>query len=115
MGRQHGCGAAPGPGAPRAVVGVMHVAFPSSGLCPHLWFAARCTAGQAARVTPTVTDPPEPDRLAAPPTERKAYAPAPPGQPTKLSGDGSPVSQDRVQHINYFHLTNTGEPLDVLA
>ncbi len=107
MGRQHGCGAAPAPGAPRAVVGVMHVAFPSSGHC--------CHAGQAARATTTVTDPPEPDKLAAPPTGRKAYAPAPPGKPTDLDGAGETVVHDNVQYINYRYLTTTGEPLDVLA
>ena len=115
MGRQPGCGAAPGPGAPRAVVGVMHVACPSSDLCCYAGLAARCTGGQAARATPTATGPPAPDRLAAPPTERKAYAPAPPGKPTELDGDGATVAQDNVQYINYRYLTTTGEPLDVLA
>ncbi len=84
----------------------MHVPCPSFDLGCH---AARGTP------TPTHTGPPEPDRLAAPPTERMAYAPAPPGEPTELDGDGTPVAQDDVQHINYVHLTNAGEPLDLLA
>ncbi len=115
MGRQHGCGASPGPGAPRAVVGVMPVACPSFGLCCHPAFEARCTGGLAARATRVLRDPPEPDTLAAPPTERKAYAPAPPGKPTNLGVDDPHGPRDSVQHINYSYLTNAGEPLDVMA
>ncbi len=100
------------PGARRAVIGVMHVAPPSFDPCPYPVFAARCTGGQAARAT---QNPPEPDTLAAPPTERKAYAPAPPGKPADLGGDDPRAAPDIVQHINYLHLTNAGEPLDVLA
>ncbi len=93
-------------GAPRAGVGVMHVPCPSFDLGCH---AARGTP------SPTHTGPPEPDRLAAPPTERKAYAPAALGEPTDLDGAGKPIAQDIVEHINYRYLTNAGEPLDVLA
>ena len=58
---------------------------------------------------------PEPDTLAAPPTEPRAYAPAPVGKPTEIDDDVPPDDQDRVQRINYFYLTNSGEFLDVLA
>ena len=58
---------------------------------------------------------PEPDTLAAPPTEAKAYAPAPVGKPTELDDDVPPDDRDRVQRINFFYLTNAGELLDVLA
>lgn len=58
---------------------------------------------------------PEPDTLAAPPTEPKAYAPAPVGKPTELDDDIPPEDRDRVQRINFFYLTNSGELLNVLA
>ena len=93
----------------------MHVACTSFHLCCHAGLAVQCTGGQAARGTPPVTDSPEPDRLAAPPTERKAYAPAPPGKPVLPGGDDPRSVRDSVQHINYLYLTNAGEPLDVLA
>jgi len=58
---------------------------------------------------------PEPDTLAAPPTETKAYAPAPVGKPTELDEDIPPDDGDRVQRVNFFYLTNAGELLDVLG
>ncbi len=93
----------------------MPVACPSFGLCCPPAFEARCTGGLAARATRVLRDPPEPDTLAAPPTERKAYAPAPPGKPTNLGVDDPHGPRDSVQHITDAYLTNAGEPLDVLA
>ncbi len=58
---------------------------------------------------------PEPDTLAAPPTEPKAYAPAPVGKPTELDHDIPPDDRDRVQRINFFYLTDAGQFLNVLA
>lgn len=58
---------------------------------------------------------PEPDTLAAPPTEPKAYAPDPVGKPTERDNEIPAEEQDRPQRINYFYLTNSGEFLDVVA
>lgn len=58
---------------------------------------------------------PEPDTLAAPPTEPRAYAPEPVGTPTEHDDDIPPDEQDRPQRINLFYLTDAGELLNVIA
>ena len=56
-----------------------------------------------------------PDRLSAPPTEGKLYAPPPVGKPTPVDEGAPPDTAVRVVRIDYFYLTPAGESLDVLA
>ncbi len=55
-----------------------------------------------------------PDLLAAPPQERKAYAPDPLGKPTP-PGETPPQAAEVLEAVNHFHVTNLGTLLDVLA
>jgi hypothetical protein len=56
-----------------------------------------------------------PDALAAPPTERKAYAVAPPGRPTDLPDPTPPDPDARREIPVWIPVTNLGTLLDVLA
>jgi hypothetical protein len=56
-----------------------------------------------------------PDPKAAPPAERKAYAPDPPGRPTEFPDPTPPDPSEQVRVVNWFHITNMGTLLDVLA
>jgi hypothetical protein len=57
----------------------------------------------------------EPDPRACPPTARKAYAPDPVGKPTVRRDTTPPDPSEEVRVLNWFHITNLGTLLDVLA
>jgi hypothetical protein len=56
-----------------------------------------------------------PDTLAAPPTERKAYAVDPPGRPTRLPEPTPPDPDARETIPVWIPVTNLGTLLDILA
>ena len=56
-----------------------------------------------------------PDPLASPPTGRMSYAPDPLGKPSDFRDVTPPDPAEIVRAMNYFHVTNLGTLLDVLA
>ena len=56
-----------------------------------------------------------PDPKASPPSDRKSYAPDPLGKPTEFRDVTPPDPAEIVRVVNYFHVTNLGTLLDVLA
>jgi hypothetical protein len=75
------------------------------------------TAGERAfveQVPRWLADPP-PDPKAAPPTERKAYAPDPVGKSPEPRDTTPPDPSEAVRVTNWFHVNNLGELLDILV
>ena len=68
----------------------------------------------ARRAEPSGAGPPQVP-AASPPTQPKAYAPAPVGKPAVVRGTTPPDPAELVRAINYFHVTNLGTLLDMLA
>jgi hypothetical protein len=56
-----------------------------------------------------------PDPKAAPPTERKAYAPDPVGKSPEPRDTTPPDPSEAVRVTNWFHVNNLGELLDILV